>query len=156
MQLPNGIIGPTVGAFISGIIGLIAVEYRNYRQRAAEIERWYYRAGRLAEQVKRETPETYLSSFHSDSVPDEAPERADDMIAAYGRIGNQLRDHINQAPPGVSEAVIDSATETAQWCQITDREGRTQGFLERARSAVESANQLKADAEKSKENFGWF
>lgn len=63
MAIPGSILGPAVGAFISGLIGVATVEYRNYREEIAEVERWYDQAIRLAEQVKRETPESYLADI---------------------------------------------------------------------------------------------
>lgn len=60
MVVSGSILGPIIGAVISGVIGIIVVEYRNYRDEVAEVEQWYERTIRLAEQVKRETPESYL------------------------------------------------------------------------------------------------
>lgn len=160
MAIPSSILGPVVGAFISGLIGVITVEYRNHRDEVAEIEGWYDQSIRLAEQVERETPDSYLEAFHNDreaTLKDATGERRNDMAAAYGRIGERLRDHVNRAPPQVEEEVMGYASEAARHCQILDREplGPT-GFLQEVEDAVESAKNLQESAVEAKQEVGLF
>jgi hypothetical protein len=155
MALPSGVIGPIVGALISGIIGVLIVEYRNYRDEVAEIRRWYDQSIRLADQLERETPESYLKQVRGEGEASERGETADDMIDAYDRIGERLRDHINRAPPEITESVIDSATLTARYCQIVAREGRDSGFISRVGPAVKSAKNLKEEAREAKQEVGF-
>lgn len=106
MSTTRSIIGPIVGAFISGLIGVATVEYRNYRDEVAEVEAWYNQTLHLADQVERETPDTYLAEIRGDGEARETGERANDMAAAYGKIGDRLRDHIHRAPLEITEPVL--------------------------------------------------
>lgn len=156
MAIPSSIIGPVTGALISGLIGVLIVEYRNYRDEVAEIERWYEQTIRLADQLERETPDSYLEQISGEGSANERAETADDMIDAYGRIGERLRDHINRAPPEISESVIDGATLTARYCQIVAREGRDSGFINRVGPAVKSAKNLHEETIEAKREVGLF
>lgn len=157
MAIPSSILGPAVGAFISGLIGVATVEYRNYRDGLAEVEGWYDQAIRLAEQVERETPESYLADIRGEGKANETSERADDMCAAYGRIGERLRDHVNRAPSEVTESAIGPASEAARHCQIIGREKRRAGeFLPRVGKAIESADTLQESARDAKNDVGMF
>ena len=157
MAIPSSILGPAVGAFISGLIGVATVEYRNYRDEVAEIERWYEQAIRLAEQVERETPDSYLNEINGVGEANETGRTANDMAAAYGRIGERLRDHVNRAPPQITESVLGPATETARYCQIIDREeGITDNFMNLIEDAVNSAGTLQEEAKNGKNDVGLF
>ena len=157
MVIPSSILGPVVGAFISGLIGVATVEYRNYREEVAQVEAWYDQAIRLAEQIERETPDSYLADIRGEGEADETGERANDMAAAYGRIGERLRDHVNRAPPQITESVLGPATETARYCQIIDREERIAGdFMEMVGNAVNNAETLQTKARGAKNDAGMF
>lgn len=144
MTVTSSILGPVVGAFISGLIGVATVEYRNYRDGVAEIEGWYDQTIRLADQVERETPDSYLAEIRGDGEARETGERANNMAAAYGKIGDRLRDHLHRAPPEITESVLGPAGETARYCQIVDREDLRSGdFLPMVGNAVDSADRLR-------------
>lgn len=156
MAIPSTILGPVVGAFISGLIGVITVEYRNHRDEVSEIEGWYDQAIRLADQVERETPDSYLAEIRDEGKADETGERANDMAAAYGRIGERLRDHVNRAHPEIDEPVLGAASETARYCQIVDREDLgSNNFLPMVEEAVESAEMLQKKSKTAKQAVGW-
>jgi len=157
MTITSSILGPIVGAFISGLIGVATVEYRNYRDEVAEIEGWYDQVIRLADQVERETPESYFPEIRGDDKASGTREQKNDMSAAYGKIGNRLRDHIHRAPPAIPESVLGPASETARYCQIVDREDLRSGdFIPMVADAVESADKLQEVAQDAKEDVGLF
>ena len=66
MSTIGTILGPVVGALISGLIGVATVEYRNYRDEVAEVKGWYDQVIRLADQVERETPDSYFPEIRGD------------------------------------------------------------------------------------------
>jgi hypothetical protein len=157
MSTTSSILGPVVGALISGLIGVATVEYRNYRDEVAEIEGWYDQVIRLADQVERETPESYFPEIRGDDKASGTREQKNDMSAAYGKIGDRLRDHIHRAPPEITESVLGPASETARYCQIVDREDLRSGdFIPMVGNAVESADKLQDVAKDAKEDVGLF
>lgn len=154
MAIPSSIVAPVIGAFISGLIGVITVEYRNYRGEVAEVHQWYDQAIRLASQLERETPDSYLDDIRGNGPAKENAETADDVVAAYGIIGERLREHVNRAPRSIDETVISAGTETARSCRIVTREGRTSGFLEQMEPAVGGAQTLREQAKEARESVG--
>lgn len=79
------------------------------------------------------------------------------MAAVYGRIGDQLRDHVNQAPTEVTESVLGPASKTARYCQIVDRENLRSGdYLPMVEKAVNSADRLQEKAEDTQRDVGIF
>lgn len=157
MSTIGTILGPVVGALISGLIGVATVEYRNYRDEVAEVKGWYDQVIRLADQVERETPDSYFPEIRGDDKARGTREQKNDMSAAYGKIGDRLRDHIHRAPPEITESVLGSASETARYCQIVDREDLRSGdFIPMVANAVESADKLQEAAQAAKEDVGLF
>lgn len=167
MSLPSSILGPAVGAFISGLIGIATVEYRNHRDELTELANWHDQTIRLAEQVEHETPDPALAWVRGEaprSTVDEGvfPARENDMTAEYGKLGERLREQVYFAPQQVNEEIIENASETARLCRILDREisinedDDLMDLLPTVKMAVESANILKEKSEDNKKDIGFF
>lgn len=145
MVIPSSIAGPVVGAFISGLIGVGTVEYRNWRQGKAELKGWYDGAIRLAERLERAHIDKQYGGNHGRYVR-----------ATCAGVHSKLASHVSEAPESIEEESLKAAEELIADCQrIVAVDERTAGskpdrVMEPMEEALESADTLITEAKVAK------
>lgn len=145
MAIPSSIVGPVVGAFISGLIGVATVEYRNWRQGKEELKGWYDGTIRLAERIERAHIDEEYGGDHGRYVR-----------GTCAGVHTKLADHVSDAPERIEGDTLDAAEELIADCQriVAIDEGTAASqpdhVMEPMQEALNSAEQLidKTDAAK--------
>jgi hypothetical protein len=103
-------VGTLIGALISGLIGLIIVEYRYFREKHRAIREWYDRTIKLAIQGKVARPgnkDSKIWKEHGGEI--------------YGSVYDKLSDHLAQAPQGIKKEVLEEANDYAVTCKYFNK-----------------------------------
>ena len=90
-----------LGSLISGVIGLVTVEYRFRRNKRKEIEAWYERTLQLAKQVDSDI------QFGIDTTVEDIEHiNLNQKQRKYRVLHDLLQRHISEAPPEIETKVI--------------------------------------------------
>lgn len=149
MAIPSNIAGPILGAFISGLIGVGTVEYRNWRQGNDELRSWYDQTLRLAERIHRaETGEDDYSNDHARHVQ-----------ATCAGVHSQLSSQVAEAPAEIEDEVLYICEELISDCQEVQILGNNAGkkshqIARRMSTAADSAKNLIQKAEAAQDRVG--
>ncbi|MFC4550815.1 MULTISPECIES: hypothetical protein [Halorussus] len=104
-------IGTLLGAFISGLIGLVVVEYRYFREKHRSVREWYdhtiqyARQGKVARSGDKKTD---LWKNHGGEI--------------YGTIYDNLSEHLSEAPEHVDTDVLEAVNEFCITCRYFKEE----------------------------------
>lgn len=141
---------PTVlGGAVSGIIGLLAVGYRNRQRRLEERKQWYNRVERLAQRIQR-------VNYGSWSGP--KPAIARNTCAG---VHAELASHVAEAHPSVDESFLGKCESLIAECQkVKMIEGKNYVEIssteaeKRVNGAAQYAKQIENEASKKRQSVG--
>jgi hypothetical protein len=142
-------IGATVlGAFISGIIGLLVVEYRDIKETYDRQRKWYTTIKRISERITRVESESYGSNG--------ARQARNTCAGAH----KELAQRLNKAPNDIDSEVLNEVEELVGKCQyvisLSEEEAIKSPDVTRNRvsDAAEHARSVIAMAEREREKVG--
>ncbi|MFB6197902.1 MAG: hypothetical protein ABEI52_06495 [Halobacteriaceae archaeon] len=148
MTIPSGVTGPVLGAFISGLIGVGTVEYRNWREGNDELRSWYDQAIRLAERVNR-----------ADTEDEYDNDRGRHVQATCAGVHSRLATHVSEAPADIEESILNASEALISDCQevqILQDKAATNPELaaKRMDTATDSADRLIQEAKAARTRVG--
>lgn len=152
-----------LGAFISGIIGIAAVEYRNLRDGFEEQRRWYDKTIRLAERAEQGIVEEGSEESEGNEEPRGSPDaygELEHVSRTHRYISGKLHEHIANAPPTVSSNLLEQAEEVARSSEFAaENEVHTSGGMTTYSgtyfdNAASEAKQLKRLAQEERDTVG--
>ena len=155
-----------IGAFVSGLVGLVLFFLKSRVENLEEIKKWYNRTASLAKQVEAMTPTSdqvqvdaleSMGSEGSETVIQGIDEEQAHLISTYETLRRETRDHVLNSPSEIDDGIANLTRGLSEKCYIAKEtlinpNQTEEGSLD---SVIENARELEEEASDHENQIGW-